>query len=117
MGGLNQPIAVALSYDLAPAIPLDVPDPSREAALELGPPRPNPARASARFEIVMPVRAVASVRLYDPAGRCVATLLEGSLEPGRHEVRVDARRLRAGAYLCRLQAAGLIRTRKLEIAH
>lgn len=116
MGGASQPIAVALIYDLAPPIALDVRRSSGEPALELGSPRPNPVRGAARFDVVLPVRAVASVRLYDPAGRCVATLLEGSLEPGRHEVRFDARRFEPGVYLCRLQAAGLIRTRKLEIA-
>jgi hypothetical protein len=68
------------------------------------------------LEFVLPARARVSFRLFDPAGRRVATLVEGVLEPGAHHVALDALRFPAGVYLCRLEAGGEVRTRKVEIA-
>ena len=115
LGGNNQPIAVVLHDDLAPAIALAAPPPARGPAIELGPPRPNPIHGEGTITVVLPARGQATVRLFDLAGRLVATLADGTLEAGAQGLRLDARRLEPGVYLCRLQAAGQIRTRRIVI--
>jgi hypothetical protein len=70
--------------------------------------RPNPVSGSARFTISLPQSAVVTLKIYDMAGRVVATLAEGETFPaGTLELELDAHGLRSGMYLSRvvIQAA------------
>ncbi|WKZ70849.1 MAG: cellulase family glycosylhydrolase [Melioribacteraceae bacterium] len=51
--------------------------------------------------------------VYDILGREVATLVNKELHPGNHEVKFNASNLSSGVYFYKLQAADLIKTRKL----
>ena len=77
------------------------------SGVRLGPVRPSPVRATARVAFTLPQAAVVSLRLHDVAGRLAATLASGPFPAGRHEVVMDAARLPAGVYLCRLGAGGM----------
>jgi flagellar hook assembly protein FlgD len=64
----------------------------------------------------MPVRLV----IYDVTGRAVRTLVNGAEAPGERRVFWDGRdalgaRVRAGMYLCRLEAGATSLTRKLSV--
>jgi len=53
--------------------------------------RPNPFSASTNVELSVPGACAASIRIYDVTGRCVRTLLSGSLSRGAHTVAWDGR--------------------------
>ena len=79
------------------------------ARLELAQSFPNPAGAELRIGFALPAAAWVRLRVYDPAGRVVATLAEGPAPPGEHAVRwdrrtADGRVAPAGLYLYELTA-------------
>ena len=100
----------------APLPVVGVPLPLPATSLTLAPPLPNPANGRVSLSFALPARARVSFKLFDAAGRSVATLVECVLEPGEHHAALDALRFPAGVYLCRLEAVGEVRTRKIEIA-
>ena len=90
-------------------------------ALVLYPAQPNPGRP--QTEIAFELQQGCDVRLaiYDTAGRCVATLLEGRRDAGRHAVTwagvtETGGEAPAGVYFCRLEAASTRQTQRLLIA-
>ncbi|MFN8587293.1 MAG: FlgD immunoglobulin-like domain containing protein [Candidatus Eisenbacteria bacterium] len=110
----------AWSLDLA-ALPVSTPETAAGNALQLGVPRPNPAREGARIALELPRAGVAQVVIYDVLGRRVATLHEGALGAGRHEFawsRRDAHgtRAAAGVYFVRAASQGATRVRRLVVA-
>ena len=89
-------------------------DPGTLPGLRFDPPAPNPFRGGAqlpRFRFALPNAAEARLDILDPAGRRVATLIEGRLPAGAHEVLwngsgTDGTPAAAGLYFVRLQCAG-----------
>jgi hypothetical protein len=65
---------------------------------------PNPFNAAtvASFELRVPSHV--SLKVYDSAGRLVATLVDGFRQAGKHEVTFDGSRLASGMYFVRLEA-------------
>ncbi len=92
--------------------PVDVSgDRERPASLELSEPRPNPAREVARFEFALPQATHVRLEVYDVTGRRMRSLVDATLEPGRHSAAWDGRgddgsRAGAGIYWARLDAGG-----------
>jgi hypothetical protein len=81
---------------------------------------PNPFNPSTmiHFELSRPANAVLAV--FDAAGAHVATLQQGNLPAGTHNVRWDGtgasgERVGSGVYFCRLEAGGDVVTRKLVL--
>lgn len=58
-----------------------------------------------------------SIKLYDASGRNIATLLEGSLEAGHHEVTFDARGTAQGIYFCRVSSLSWEQTCKFSVVN
>jgi hypothetical protein len=78
---------------------------------------PNPFAGGTRLRFALPSRETVTLRVYDVAGRVVATLLDrATLEPGAHEVPFDGGRLPAGVYLARLTTGGVSETRRIVVA-
>jgi hypothetical protein len=80
--------------------------------------QPNPMRETTRIDYEMPRSGRLSLRVYDPAGRLVRTLLDGPAEAGPGSAVWDGRDesgrpAAAGIYLCRLDADGRALTRKV----
>ena len=93
---------------------------SRVPGLELSSPAPNPARAVTLLHFELPRSGTTSLRIYGIHGECVRTLVERDLASGPHSCMWDgltARGSRAapGIYLVRLDAEGVIRTRRLVL--
>ncbi len=84
-------------------------EPTLATALADAAPNPTAGRTTIRFSLATPGHA--SVGVYDLLGRHVATLADGELAAGAHEVAWDARALAAGTYVVRLVAndAALVR--------
>jgi hypothetical protein len=68
------------------------------ASFALSAPRPNPARDRATFVLSLPEPERVTVALYDPLGRRVAVLRDGSFEAGSHVIELDGAGLPSGVY-------------------
>jgi len=85
----------------------------------LSPAAPNPFRGSSTLTLtIFAPGADARVRVYDVTGRVVATLIDSSLTPGRHELTWNGRsdsgaRVASGVYLIGATVAGERATAKL----
>jgi photosystem II stability/assembly factor-like uncharacterized protein len=77
---------------------------------------PNPVATATAIAYTLPRRGRATLAVYDMLGRRVAVLADAWQAPGRHVARWDASALPAGMYLCRLDAAGISRSRVLSVA-
>ena len=114
--------ALGAGCPLGPTAVEALPGPVPARAFLAGP-RPNPLRPSnpgIRLTLGLPARGVASLRIYDIAGRLVRVLADGPLEAGVHDVLWDGKDERgapvaSGVYMCRVEAPGLDATRKLAV--
>lgn len=83
--------------------------------VELGNNYPNPFNPVTVIPYALPEASKVSIRVYDLLGRVVQTLVDGTIEAGRHEVAFRAERLPTGVYLVRLEAADLTITRRITL--
>ena len=60
---------------------------------------PNPFSSAATIQYSVASSGHVRLRVYDVAGRLVATLVDTSLEPGRYSADLRGARLSAGVYL------------------
>jgi YD repeat-containing protein len=81
----------------------------------LGPTTPNPGASARNIVFSTPSRARVSLRVYDVAGRLVATLVDRDLDAGRHNVRFFSDRWAAGVYFYRLESAGKTREGRMVV--
>ena len=102
--------------------PAPAPAPAPPARPWLGQNRPNPFNPSTviGFAVPGPERAEVRLRVFDVAGRLVATLVSRRLDPGYHEVRWDGRSdrggtLASGVYLLRAEIGPATLSRKLAL--
>jgi hypothetical protein len=58
---------------------------------------------------------VVTLRVYDTLGREVATLVDGLMPAGQHEVRFEAGDLPSGMYVYRLETNGFNQSKKLVL--
>jgi hypothetical protein len=77
---------------------------------------PNPFNPSTTINYTMGETGTASLKVFDIAGREVATLVSGMVERGEHSVTFDASRLSTGVYFYTLQAGGQNLTRKMVLS-
>jgi hypothetical protein len=99
---------------------LGVEFPPGPTALELLPPRPNPAPGSATFAFVLPRAGEARVGIFDVRGARVRWLDAGVLTAGSHSLAWDGRdgggrAVRPGIYVVKIEAAGEHRTQRLVV--
>ena len=93
-----------------------------------GPPRgfhladavPNPFNPITRMDFEIPQPGPVRLRVFDPAGRLVATLVDRTLSAGPHQAIWNGRDSRgrmasAGVYLYRLEAGGFATTRRMTL--
>jgi hypothetical protein len=82
---------------------------------------PNPlASGVAQIRFALARDARLSLRVVDVSGRAVATLADRALTAGEHSAAWDGRdargtRVAAGVYFVRLEAAGVVCTRKITV--
>jgi hypothetical protein len=74
---------------------------------------PNPFNPSTTIRYGVPTMATVHLTVFNTLGQQVAELVNGVIEAGNHEVKFDATNLASGMYLYRLQAGGVVQTRKL----
>ncbi len=74
---------------------------------------PNPFNPTTTISFTVPEAGVIELRIFDLAGREVATLVNGSVEAGSHHVEWNAASMPSGTYFYSLKAAGYTATKKL----
>jgi len=89
-------------------------------ALAFHAPRPNPLARSAVFAFDLPEAAPVSLAIYDLTGRRVASIVSGSLGPGRYQfpwnaVSEGGPRVSGGLYFARFTTPGMERVARLIV--
>jgi len=79
---------------------------------------PNPFGDATTVQFALPRKGRTRLEVFDLGGRRVRVLAEGEREPGRYTIRWDGRdaagrRVAAGVYVLRLDAAGALLTRRV----
>ncbi|WP_457654086.1 T9SS type A sorting domain-containing protein [Rhodocaloribacter sp.] len=80
-------------------------------AVKLEPNYPNPFVSSTELRFELSAASRVTLRIYDVLGREVATLVDGFLSAGRHEVSFSADHLPRGVYFYRLETPTFRQTR------
>ncbi len=80
---------------------------------------PNPIRTNVRaltqFNFEIPRSENVTLKIYNVLGQVVATLVNGKLTAGTHQVQADLGYLSAGLYFSQLRTAQGVKTRKLVV--
>ena len=74
---------------------------------------PNPFNPTTAISYQLSAVSKVTLKVYDVLGREVATLVDGEMNAGMHEVTFDASRLASGIYLYQVRAGAFTATRKL----
>jgi hypothetical protein len=76
---------------------------------------PNPFNPSTVIRFQLPVVGDVQVAVYDVLGRKVATLVNGTMSAGSHQITFEAGSLSSGVYVVRMQAGDFIDSRKIVL--
>jgi hypothetical protein len=76
---------------------------------------PNPFNPTTSISFTLGETGVASLKVFDLAGREVATLVSGVLARGAHSVEFDGANLASGVYVYTLQAGTTVESRKMVL--
>ncbi len=82
-------------------------------AIELGQNYPNPFNPTTNIPIKLAQSGKVKLTVFDVLGRRVATLVDGTMRAGIHQIIFDAGRLSSGVYFYRLQANGKVLIHKM----
>jgi hypothetical protein len=86
------------------------------SGVSMGTPAPNPVSSATRFSFTLEEAQAVTIRVYDVTGRAVATLVEGQVAAGTHQVTFEAGSLPSGVYVYRLITAEGALTGRLTVA-
>ena len=76
---------------------------------------PNPFNPATVISYQLPASSLVSLDVFDMTGRKVATLVNGQVPAGEHQVTFNAASLSSGMYMYRLQAGTQIMTKKMML--
>ena len=78
---------------------------------------PNPLSSKTTFSFTMPQEEFTTLKIYNPLGIEVATLINKKLSAGDQRIEFDASHLPSGVYYYRLQIGGHSETKPMVVAH
>ena len=81
----------------------------------LGTNYPNPFNPTTVIPFSVAEASHVSIKVYDLLGRTVATLVDGTMSAGVHEVSFEAGSLPTGMYLVRMEASGQVYTQRMTL--
>lgn len=76
---------------------------------------PNPFNPATVISYQLPVSSEVSLKVFDVLGREVATLIDGRVEAGYHQITFNARNLASGMYIYQLKAGSTVLTKKFTL--
>ena len=74
---------------------------------------PNPFNPSTKISYSIPQKSFVTLKVFDPLGSEVATLVNGELEAGSYNIEFNAANLPSGVYLYRIKAGDFTETKKM----
>lgn len=80
---------------------------------ELWPNWPNPFNPETQIRFSLPEEGVVSLKVYDLAGKWVATLANGQFSAGPHTCTWNAQTMPSGIYFCRMEAGSFKKTMRM----
>lgn len=83
--------------------------------VSLGQNYPNPFNPSTTITFSITKRAPVSLKVYDLLGAEVATVHDGMMDAGTHDITFNASNLRSGVYIYRLDAEGMTLSRRMVL--
>jgi hypothetical protein len=86
-----------------------------QAGFELASARPNPFSRSTSIAFSLPKSGSVDLAVYDISGRKVATLAQGTMSAGSHDVSWNGAKAPAGVYLYRLSFEGKTLTNRMVV--
>ncbi len=81
----------------------------------LGQNYPNPFNPSTRIEYSIPKDGYVSLKVYNALGQQVASLVDGIVKAGSHQVTFNAADLSSGAYYYRIEAGNNVSVKKMIV--
>jgi predicted secreted protein len=85
------------------------------SSFALYPCHPNPFNPYTVASYKLPAASQVTLKVYDTAGRLVATLVDRWMQVGEHQTTFDGAHLSSGVYLAKLQAGEFTATQKLVL--
>jgi sorbitol-specific phosphotransferase system component IIC len=76
---------------------------------------PNPFNNSTTIRYYLPYATTVSLRLFNPMGQLVTTLVDETQEAGYYSTHVDGAHLASGVYFCQFKAGGEARVKRLVL--
>jgi hypothetical protein len=112
---LSVPPSSTVTVEVLPPVALRVEkERPREQTLEQN--FPNPFNPMTSIKYTLPHAGYVRLAVFNLLGQEVAVLVDGVQSPGNHDVEFGKANLPSGIYFYRLQAPGVIETRKMVIA-
>ena len=109
-GGMSLDNAFLLLYNVGPTAAEELPE-----GWALGNSFPNPTAGAATIRFSLGEAADVRLAVYDVLGRQVATLADGLMAAGPHEVRLNTGALASGTYVYRLTTPVGAQTRRMTV--
>lgn len=100
------------SFEYSDIVEVDVPAP---AVFALDQNYPNPFNPSTMISFRLAVDSKVSLSVFNVLGQEVASLLNGNLVAGSHQVTFDAKSLNTGVYMYRIEASGVDGTNFVDV--
>ena len=76
---------------------------------------PNPFNPATTIGYRIANRSRVTLKVFDAAGREIATLVDGQKEAGTHSISFNASGLSSGTYFCQLAAGNHLQIRKMQV--
>lgn len=76
---------------------------------------PNPFNPATSIRFSLPKRDNVELKVYDIQGREVASLVNGTMDAGDHDITFNARNLASGVYIYRIKTSGFTQSKKMTL--
>jgi len=76
---------------------------------------PNPFNPSTKIEFNLPQSGHTNISVFDITGREVASLVNGNMSSGKHQLDFNANNLPAGVYIYKITSGGFSASKKMQL--
>ncbi len=95
------------------AVVVTVDNDVEDAGFEIGTAYPNPFNPSTVVPVELSRDAIVNAKIYTLSGREIATLVNGTMNAGSHELRINASNMTTGLYLVKVMVEDVVNVQKI----